>query len=80
MNFVAIGLLVVLGLDEGRQQVEGQENQRDHPRKRGVIPSPVHCGRGFRYTQPSAGIALSETDVFSAGSSLSNSQMPLGNS
>ena len=27
-----------LGLDECRQQVEGQENQRDHHRKRDVIP------------------------------------------
>jgi hypothetical protein len=38
-----------VGLDESCQQVEGQEDQRDHPRKRDVIPSPVQCGRGFQY-------------------------------
>jgi hypothetical protein len=42
-----------LGLDECRQQVEGQKDQCDHDPKRDVIPSPVQCGRGFRYTQPS---------------------------
>jgi hypothetical protein len=46
------GFKSALGLDDCRQQVEGQEDQRDHPRKRDVIPSPVQCGRGIRYTHP----------------------------
>jgi hypothetical protein len=45
------GFKSALGLDECRQQVEGRKNQRNHSRKRDVIPSPVQCGRGFRYTQ-----------------------------
>ncbi|MGA8155419.1 MAG: hypothetical protein WB822_04225 [Rhodoplanes sp.] len=46
-----------LGLDECRQQVEGQKDQCDHDPKRDVIPSPVQCGRGFRYTQDAASVA-----------------------
>ena len=45
------GFKSALRLDECRQQLEGQEDQRDHHRKRDVIPSSVQCGRGFRYTQ-----------------------------
>ena len=48
-----LGFKSDLGLDECRQQVEGQKDQCDHDPKRDVIPSPVQCGRGFRYTQVS---------------------------
>lgn len=39
------------GLEDCSQKVEDQGDQGDHHPKRDVIPSPVQCGRGFRYTQ-----------------------------
>ena len=36
-----------LGLDECRQQVEGQEDQRDHPRKRDVIHHQFNADEVF---------------------------------
>ena len=40
------------GLEDCCQKVEDQGDQGDHHPKRDVIPSPVQCGRGFRYTHP----------------------------
>ena len=46
-----VGFKLALRLEERGQQVQGQENQRDHRGQREAILSLVQYGSGFRYTQ-----------------------------
>jgi hypothetical protein len=45
-----LGFKSALGPEECGEQVEEQQNQRDHHRKRDAILSSIQYGRGFRYT------------------------------
>lgn len=45
-----LGFKSALGLEECGEQAQGQQNQRDHRRKRDAILSSIQCRRGFRYT------------------------------